>query len=599
MISFKKPVWSFVLTLSVFIIGISLNIEYSYLLFHIFAEFFSIIIAGVIFVITWNSRDKLDNGYLLFIGISFFFVGSIDLLHAIAYKGMNIFIGYDANLPTQMWIAARYLEAASLLIAPVMLTRRVDTRITLFVFVAVTSSLILLLFTNNFPDCYIEGLGLTSFKIASEYIICLILAASGFLLSKKKEYFQKEVLYLLYGSIVSIILAELAFTSYISVYGPANYLGHILKIIAFALIYRAIVVTGLEEPFELLFRNLSQSEKRYRALFENIKESIALFELIKKDGKVVDYRFIDVNDHYASMIKINRKDIVGKKGSEVFGYNSPPPNLKFYQSVMETGRPEDIYYFYEPSMKHYLVSAFLYDADQLATVISDITALKNSEEAVTRANRKLKLLNQITRHDINNQLTLLHLNLYLMNENGLNEENIPFYDMAVSASDKIESMIAFTKEYEEIGVKKPRWQSVTGLYHSVMKGCPSTDHIISCDIPKELEILADPLVVKVWYNLVENAIRYGKKPVTIRFSSTMDETDLVIIVEDDGPGISMDEKKKIFEFGYGQNTGMGLPLSREILSITDITIEETGVENSGARFEIRVPEGMYRMKRKE
>ncbi|HQC00387.1 MAG TPA: MASE3 domain-containing protein, partial [Methanospirillum sp.] len=163
MISFKKPVWSFVLTLSVFIIGISLTIEYSYLLFHIFAEFFSIIIAGVIFVITWNSRDKLDNGYLLFIGISFFFVGSIDLLHAIAYKGMNIFIGYDANLPTQMWIAARYLEAASLLIAPVMLTRRVDTRITLFVFVAVTSSLILLLFTNNFPDCYIEGLGLTSF----------------------------------------------------------------------------------------------------------------------------------------------------------------------------------------------------------------------------------------------------------------------------------------------------------------------------------------------------------------------------------------------------------------------------------------------------
>ena len=86
MISFKKPVWSFVLTLSVFIIGISLTIEYSYLLFHIFAEFFSIIIAGVIFVITWNSRDKLDNGYLLFIGISFFFVGSIDLLHAIAYK---------------------------------------------------------------------------------------------------------------------------------------------------------------------------------------------------------------------------------------------------------------------------------------------------------------------------------------------------------------------------------------------------------------------------------------------------------------------------------------------------------------------------------
>ncbi|ABD42341.1 hypothetical protein Mhun_2644 [Methanospirillum hungatei JF-1] len=68
----------FILILVIFIIGISLTIGYSYLLFHTFAEFFSIIIAGVIFVITWNSRDKIDNGFLIFIGIAFFFIGSIE-----------------------------------------------------------------------------------------------------------------------------------------------------------------------------------------------------------------------------------------------------------------------------------------------------------------------------------------------------------------------------------------------------------------------------------------------------------------------------------------------------------------------------------------
>lgn len=118
-----------------------------------------------------------------------------------------------------------------------------------------------------------------------------------------------------------------------------------------------------------------------------------------------------------------------------------------------------------------------------------------------------------------------------------------------------------------------------------------------CDIPENLEIFADPLVEKVWYNLVENAVKYGEKITTFRFYVSKEGADLLIVFEDDGIGISKDEKEKIFEFGYGQNTGMGLPLSREILAITDITIKETGEEDSGARFEILVPQGMHRVGR--
>lgn len=87
---------------------------YSFLLFHIVAEFYSIIIAGTIFIIVFNLKDQIEHGYLKFIGISYLYVGTIDFFHTLAYKGMNIFTGFDTNLATQLWISARYMESISL-----------------------------------------------------------------------------------------------------------------------------------------------------------------------------------------------------------------------------------------------------------------------------------------------------------------------------------------------------------------------------------------------------------------------------------------------------------------------------------------------------
>ena len=105
------------------LLGLYFTNLYSYLLFHSFVEVFSIIVAICIFMVVWNSRKLLDNNYLLFIGIAYLFVGGMDLIHTLAYKGIGVFQGYDANLPTQLWIAARYLEGISFLIAPLFLIR--------------------------------------------------------------------------------------------------------------------------------------------------------------------------------------------------------------------------------------------------------------------------------------------------------------------------------------------------------------------------------------------------------------------------------------------------------------------------------------------
>ena len=90
---------------------------YNYLLFHSIAELFSILIAFSIFIIGWNTRKYMDNSYFLLLGIAYLFIGLIDLIHTLGYIGMGIFLGYATNLPAQLWIAARYLEAISLLVA--------------------------------------------------------------------------------------------------------------------------------------------------------------------------------------------------------------------------------------------------------------------------------------------------------------------------------------------------------------------------------------------------------------------------------------------------------------------------------------------------
>jgi len=240
---------------------------YSYILFHSIAEIFSIAIASCIFLIAWNLRRFLDNNYVLFLGISFLFIAIIDILHTLAYKGMGVFQGYDANLPTQLWIVMRYMLAVSFLIAPLFVRRKINVPIVLAAYAAATVlTLLSIFYWQIFPACFIEGAGLTHFKIYSEYVISLILLGSLIFLLIERQAFDRYVLGLLIGSIILSIAAEMAFTTYASVYGFSNMLGHLLILISFYLIYKAIIETGLTKPFDLMFRNLKRSEEELRTL---------------------------------------------------------------------------------------------------------------------------------------------------------------------------------------------------------------------------------------------------------------------------------------------------------------------------------------------
>ena len=155
-------------------------------------------------------------------------------------------------------------------------------------------------------------------------------------------------------------------------------------------------------------------------------------------------------------------------------------------------------------------------------------------------------------------------------------------------------MIQFTKEYESIGVNAPAWQDCRTVVDTAAKQAPLGKIVVKNDLPVGTEVFADPLIVKVFYNLMDNAVRYGGKITTIRFFIDKREGDQIIVCEDDGDGVVAEEKEKIFERGFGKNTGLGLALAREILDITGITIRETGEPGKGARFEMTVPKGAWR-----
>ncbi|MDO9035124.1 MAG: PAS domain-containing sensor histidine kinase, partial [Methanoregula sp.] len=214
--------------------------------------------------------------------------------------------------------------------------------------------------------------------------------------------------------------------------------------------------------------------------------------------------------------------------------------------------------------------------------------------AFQQANKKLMLLSSITRHDINNQLTVILGYLTLMENQQPDPVINDYYKKIITAANCISSMIRFTNEYEDIGISDPTWQDTRTIVDTATKEAPLGKVMVKNDLPAGTEVFADPLIAKVCYNLMDNAVRYGGKITTIRFSVDERGGDRIIVCEDDGDGVVSEEKERIFDRGFGKNTGLGLALSREILSITGITIRETGEPGKGARFEMVVPKGAYR-----
>jgi PAS domain S-box-containing protein len=221
--------------------------------------------------------------------------------------------------------------------------------------------------------------------------------------------------------------------------------------------------------------------------------------------------------------------------------------------------------------------------------LRDITERVRAQTALSEANRKLNLLTGITRHDVINKLAVLSGSIGILKRQITDPDLAGWLKTADESAISIRRQIEFTRKYENLGAGSPLWQDL----EQVIRRLPTI--LIPVEIQfTGIEIYADPMLELVFSNLLDNTQRHGEHVERIRISCAEREEGLVISWEDDGIGISDDTKERIFEKGFGKNTGLGLYLVREILDITSISIKETGEAGRGARFEILVPKGQYR-----
>jgi PAS domain S-box-containing protein len=221
--------------------------------------------------------------------------------------------------------------------------------------------------------------------------------------------------------------------------------------------------------------------------------------------------------------------------------------------------------------------------------------LNRYASALTHANNKLNLLSNITRHDILNQLNAFGMFLDMMKLHISDEKILGYIAKEEKISETIRTQILFTRDYQDIGVVSPRWYDVKKTILSATSPLPLSPDSLAIDFDN-LYIFADPLLEKVFYNLVENGIRHGEGLTRITFSSTPPDKDgITLICENDGVGIPLQYKEAIFNRQHFKHTGFGLFLSREILAISGLSICETGEPVKGVRFEIAVPNGSFRI----
>jgi PAS domain S-box-containing protein len=276
---------------------------YNSLLYQTVIELFSVIVACAIFIVAWNSRSLLNNNYLLFVGIAYLFVAGLDGIHIISYTGTGLSPGYSNDLSIQLWIAARYIQSLSFLIAPLLLRRRLNISTVIVTYTIVSILLLVSIFLwGIFPTCFIEGTGVTLFKTVSDYVIALIFVSALILLDRNRQRFDKGTPTLLAASIGITIASELTLALNANAYAFPNFIGYMLKAVSFYLIYRAFIETGLTRPYVLLFSNLKQSEENMVKQSQELVQANTRLELEIAERKQVAEQLRTYQEHLEDLV---------------------------------------------------------------------------------------------------------------------------------------------------------------------------------------------------------------------------------------------------------------------------------------------------------
>lgn len=614
----------------------------NYLLFHSAAEVFTIVIAFTIFAISWNSRHIMDSNYLSFIGIAFLFVAGLDLLHMLAYKGMGVFPTFvGANLATQLWIATRYVLSFSLLV-PLLL---VHGKVRLSILTAGYSLVFILLvisifYLGNFPQAYVDNVGLTAFKIASEYAISLILTIAAGLLVIKRREFGESVFKLLLAGTITAVGTELAFTLYSDVYGIANMVGHLLNILSFYLFYRALVEMSLTKPYELLFHNLKQSEsglenraaeltetnnrlekeiierkkaehalkeseQLYHTVFDNSQDGFQLIELIyNADGRPIDHKFLRINQAYETIIGVKAEDVLDRTARSV-SPNTEPYWFEVPDQVIKTGKSEHVELYNKDINKTLDCYYFPYAENIVGTLFRDVTGRKNLEKQLRDSERLAGIgaTAGMVGHDIRNPLQAITSDVYLAKTELEQVPNSEGKENALESLQEIEKnvdyinkIVADLQDYARPLRPISKETELEEIFQEVILKNDMPQNIKAfCKVSKEAKkVMVDPdLLKRVINNLVLNAIQAMPKGGKLSINAYRKDGEVFIEVQDTGVGIPEDVKPKLFTPMFttkSKGQGFGLSVVKRVTESMNGTVSFESEHDKGTKFILIFPQ---------
>jgi len=353
---------------------------------------------------------------------------------------------------------------------------------------------------------------------------------------------------------------------------------------------------------------LRNYEMRYRTMAEHV--SLGMFQLTRgPEGRV-----LSTNSVMPRLLGYERpEDLIGKRTSDLL--IQPGDFDELAAEIMDEGsvagreirlkRKEgseiwvsiQAWKLLTPDQPEKVIEGFVEDVTERRVFEQEMhyheSELNRYALALAQANKKLNLLSNITRHDILNKLTGLQGYLELIKAD---TPGSPIQEYLAIQEDIIQTIalqIRFTKDYQDIGVEIPHWFDTREIIRAASAALPLSPVTVTVETG-DLWIYADPMLEKVFYNLIENALRHGGKLTRITFRTEVAGDTARIICEDDGDGVPEQFKEAIFVRKHFRNTGFGLFLSREILGITGLTIRENGEPGKGARFEITIPSGYFR-----
>ncbi len=638
---------------TVFIIFLYLT-RYSYhSLFHTAAELFVCAISFALFFISLNTSSMTKNNFIVFLGIGYFFIGIIDIFHIFTYSGVSIiFKNGDQSRVVQFWISGRYMTAITLLGSALLLYKNLKNfrkyLIFLSYFLASCGIFAAILYFKVFPACYVVGEGLTQFKILSELFTTTIILFVAILYFKKRKNIDFKLFCNMECHLILMAISELMFTNFFHPSDWTNVWSHIVRVISYFFLYKAIIETGLKRPYSILFDRINnidnqlKQEQQQRMLIEDmLVKNDRCYELIinnSSDAIIVtsDDKFIFANDRAAEMFGVyNPSDLIGM-GLMSFVHRQDGALVREHMEKSFIGQVSPVRYEYKILSHKGRVVELESTSDLLIyqgrlsniSILKDISSrkqisklkndIKDNERVISETKEYNKMLTEFFSNISHELKTPLNVILGAIQILGIPhefelpysfEENLNKYHKVIKQNcyrllrlvNNLIDLSKFDSGFLKLNLCNQNIVNVVEeIILSVADYVENRGLSITFDTDSEEKIIAVDAdkIERIILNLLSNSIKFTDKGGSILISMCDKGDRISISVRDNGVGIPKDKLDCIFErFGQVDKTltrnregsGIGLSLVKTLVEMHGGIIKISSIEGRGSEVYMELP----------